>query len=85
MTTMTAIGSFAGLPIDHPDALQDVEVPLPELRPHDVLVRVHAVSVNPVDIKRRGKGGALRVAFASEAELNRLFELLLRLAKGRSA
>lgn len=54
MTTMTAIGSFAGLPIDHPDALQDVEVPLPDLRPHDVLVRVHAVSVNPVDIKRRG-------------------------------
>lgn len=54
MTTMPAIGSFAGLPIDHPDALQDVEVPLPELRPHDVLVRVHAVSVNPVDIKRRG-------------------------------
>lgn len=54
MTTMTAIGSFTGLPVDHPDALQDVEVPLPELRPHDVLVRVHAVSVNPVDIKRRG-------------------------------
>lgn len=54
MTTMTAIGSFAGLPIDDTDALQDIEVPIPELRPHDVLVRVHAVSVNPVDIKRRG-------------------------------
>lgn len=54
MTTMTAIGSFAGLPVDHPDSLQDVEIPVPELRPHDVLVRVHAVSVNPVDIKRRG-------------------------------
>jgi NADPH:quinone reductase len=54
MTTMTAIGSYAGLPIDHPDALQDVDIPVPELRPHDVLVRVQAVSVNPVDIKRRG-------------------------------
>lgn len=53
MTTMTAVASFAGLPIDHPDALIDVEVEVPELRPHDVLVRVHAVSVNPVDIKRR--------------------------------
>lgn len=53
MTTMTAIGSFTALPIDDPDALQDVRVDVPELRPHDVLVRVHAVSVNPVDIKRR--------------------------------
>jgi zinc-binding alcohol dehydrogenase family protein len=53
MTTMSAIGSFTALPIDDPDALQDVRVDVPELRPHDVLVRVHAVSVNPVDIKRR--------------------------------
>jgi zinc-binding alcohol dehydrogenase family protein len=54
MSTMTAIGSFAGLPIENPDALQDLEMPVPELRPHDVLVRVEAVSVNPVDVKRRG-------------------------------
>ncbi|MEN4475619.1 zinc-binding alcohol dehydrogenase family protein [Mycolicibacterium cosmeticum] len=53
MTTMTAIGAFTALPIDDPDALQEVRVDVPELRPHDVLVRVHAVSVNPVDIKRR--------------------------------
>jgi NADPH2:quinone reductase len=53
MTTMTAIGAYAGLPIDSPDALQDVVVPIPELRPRDVLVRVEAVSVNPVDVKRR--------------------------------
>ncbi len=57
MTTMTAIGSYAGLPIDDPDALQDVKVAIPELRPHDLLVRVHAVSVNPVDIKRRAALG----------------------------
>jgi NADPH2:quinone reductase len=50
---MTAIGSFRGLPIEDPDALTDVTVPVPELRPHDVLVRVHAVSVNPADVKRR--------------------------------
>ena len=54
MTTMTAIGSYAGLPIADPDALKDVEVAIPGLRPHDVLVRGPAVSVNPVDIKRRG-------------------------------
>lgn len=51
---MGAVGSFAGLPIDDADALQDVDVDVPTLRDHDVLVRVLAVSVNPVDIKRRG-------------------------------
>lgn len=54
MSTMSAVGSFAGLPIDDPDALQDITVDVPSLRPHDILVRVLAVSVNPVDIKRRG-------------------------------
>jgi zinc-binding alcohol dehydrogenase family protein len=53
MTTMTAVGAFASSTIDSPDALQDVEVPVPELRPRDLLVRVEAVSVNPVDVKRR--------------------------------
>ena len=52
MRTMTAIGCFAG-PIDDPTAFQDVEVPIPDLRPRDVLVRVEAVSVNPADVKRR--------------------------------
>jgi ParB family transcriptional regulator, chromosome partitioning protein len=36
-----------------------------------------------VQISRRGKGGAVRIAFASEAELNRLFDLLVRAARGR--
>ena len=53
MSTMAAVGSFAGAPLDNPDALQDVEVAVPELRPHDILVRVEAVSVNPVDVKQR--------------------------------
>lgn len=55
MPTMTAIGSFAALPVDDPDSLQDITIEVPELRPHDVLVRVEAVSVNPVDIKRRDR------------------------------
>jgi NADPH2:quinone reductase len=50
---MKAIGSFRGLPLAHPESLVDVEVPVPELRPRDVLVRVQAVSVNPADVKRR--------------------------------
>jgi zinc-binding alcohol dehydrogenase family protein len=50
---MRAIGSYDGLPISDPQSLVDVELPTPQLRPRDVLVRVQAVSVNPVDIKRR--------------------------------
>lgn len=51
MTTMTAIGAFAADSLD--DSLRDVTVDVPELRPRDVLVRVQAVSVNPVDVKQR--------------------------------
>jgi hypothetical protein len=36
-----------------------------------------------VQIGRQGKGGTLRIQFASEAELNRLFELLVRAGRGR--
>lgn len=53
MTTMSAIGAFGGVPTSDPRSLQDIEIDTPQLRSHDVLVRVHAVSVNPVDIKRR--------------------------------
>ena len=36
-----------------------------------------------VEIRRRGKGGAIRVHFKSEAELQRLFELLQRAGRAR--
>lgn len=52
-TTMRAIASYRGLPVDDQESLQDVEVPVPQLRPRDVLVRVQAVSVNPADVKTR--------------------------------
>jgi len=53
---MKAVGFFKNLPIDQPQALQDVEVPEPTLREHDLLVDVRAVSVNPVDTKVRAHG-----------------------------
>jgi ParB family chromosome partitioning protein len=40
--------------------------------------RLHAALGARVEIARRGRGGAIRVLFSGEAELNRLFELLLR-------
>ena len=50
---MKAIAYYQSLPIDHPDALQDVELPAPEPGPRDLLVEVRAISVNPVDTKIR--------------------------------
>lgn len=50
---MKAIGFRTPLPIDHPDSLIDLDMPLPELRPQDLLVEIQAVSVNPVDVKVR--------------------------------
>jgi len=43
------------LPIDDPQALHEIELPMPAPGAHDLLVEVRAVSVNPVDTKiRRG-------------------------------
>jgi zinc-binding alcohol dehydrogenase family protein len=50
---MKAIGFYRPLPIDTPDALVDIDVPTPELRSRDLLVRVEAISVNPADVKLR--------------------------------
>ena len=52
---MKAIGFNRPLPIDQPGALQDIELPTPTPGPRDLLVRVRAISVNPVDTKVRGK------------------------------
>ncbi len=50
---MRAVGLYKYLPIEDPESLVDLEVPKPEPRGRDLLVRVRAVSVNPVDTKVR--------------------------------
>ncbi|WP_347467036.1 zinc-binding alcohol dehydrogenase family protein [Burkholderia stagnalis] len=50
---MKAIGLTRYLPIDDPHALLDVELPQPVPGPRDLLVKVEAISVNPVDTKVR--------------------------------
>jgi NADPH2:quinone reductase len=60
---MRAIAFNKPLPVDDPEALQDIELPRPEATGRDLLVQVRAVSVNPVDTKvRRGR----RVAAGGE-------------------
>ncbi|WP_447737015.1 zinc-binding alcohol dehydrogenase family protein [Rhodanobacter soli] len=50
---MKAVALTRYLPIDDPQSLLDVELPTPAPGAHDLLVRVEAVSVNPVDTKVR--------------------------------
>lgn len=51
--TMRAVGYYQSQPISENESLLDVTIPVPELRPRDLLVRVKAISVNPVDTKQR--------------------------------
>ena len=50
---MKAVALTRYLPISNPESLVDVELPKPSPLEHDVLVRVEAISVNPVDTKVR--------------------------------
>ena len=62
---MKAVAYQTPGPIDREDALQDVELETPTAAGRDLLVKVHAVSVNPVDVKVRTamapEGGEWRV------------------------
>jgi zinc-binding alcohol dehydrogenase family protein len=50
---MKAIGYRQSLPIEHSHSLIEFDLPQPALKERDLLVAVHAVSVNPVDTKVR--------------------------------
>jgi NADPH2:quinone reductase len=54
---MKAVSFREHLPIDQPESLIDVEVERPRPGARDLLVRVEAISVNPVDTKVRKGGG----------------------------
>ena len=56
---MKAVGYFASLPITDPASLQDLIVPDPTPRARDLLVRVAAIAVNPVDTKIRSRRAAV--------------------------
>jgi len=64
---MKAIAAYGSLPCSDPGAFALVDLPDPVPGPHDLLVRVEAVAVNPVDTKVRsglpgpGSGAAPRL------------------------
>ncbi len=63
MIGVKAIAITAALPADHEECFVELELPKPEPGPRDLLVRVHAVGVNPVDykVRRSHDGKAPRV------------------------
>jgi zinc-binding alcohol dehydrogenase family protein len=63
-STMSAVAYRKSLPVDDPESLIDLELPVPQPGPRDVLVQVEAIAVNPVDTKVRANadpGGEPRV------------------------
>lgn len=48
-----AIGAYQGLPINEEHSLEYIELPVPNPVGHDVLVKIKAISVNPIDTKLR--------------------------------
>lgn len=50
---MKAVGYQQSLPITEPAALLDIDLAVPVATGHDILVKVAAISVNPVDTKIR--------------------------------
>jgi len=52
---MKAIGFFKSDPETGGEVLRDIEVPKPAPTGRDLLVKIAAVSVNPVDVKTRSR------------------------------
>lgn len=50
---MKAVALTKYLPISDPESLMDVELPIPVTTGRDLLVKIHAIAVNPVDTKVR--------------------------------
>lgn len=50
---MKAIGYLKSLPVDNEQSLIDIELPMPEVTGRDLLIKINAIAVNPVDCKIR--------------------------------
>ncbi|WP_458249120.1 NADP-dependent oxidoreductase [Streptomyces sp. MAI_2237] len=59
MSTVKTMRAISQDVLGGPEVLKEVELPRPEPRTNEVLVRVHAAGVNPTDWKHRATGGFL--------------------------
>ena len=50
---MKAVAITRKLPLEHPECFVTLDLPDPVPGPRDLLVRVKAVGINPVDYKQR--------------------------------
>lgn len=55
---MKAVGYIKSLPINDPESLEDIELPQPIATDRDLLVKIKAIAVNPVDYKIRTRVSA---------------------------
>ena len=55
---MKIIAITDSLPIEEENALLETSAPKPTIGPKDLLVKINAVSINPVDIKVRASAGS---------------------------
>lgn len=55
---MRAVGYQVSMPVQDPSSLLDIELERPLAAGRDLLVRVHAVSANPIDAKMRMRASA---------------------------
>ena len=55
---MKAVGYTQTLPISAPDSLSDIELPEPVASGRDLLIKIQAIAVNPVDCKVRKRASA---------------------------
>jgi zinc-binding alcohol dehydrogenase family protein len=53
VNTMKAVGYISALPIKEADSLMDIILPQPTASGYDLLVKINAIAVNPVDCKIR--------------------------------
>lgn len=56
MTKINAIGFTQHLPISNPNSFKIFQLEMPKPTGHDLLVKIIATSVNPVDVQVRGHG-----------------------------
>lgn len=57
---MKAVGLYHYLPISDPESLLDLDLPIPAAEGDDLLVKVEAIAVNPVDTKVRAPKDGVR-------------------------